>query len=92
MERLKTMFGVKVGDEELGEYVEKEANVWGQAEIGDEAKEVLNLEKSLDCTKSLIASRPRLRSRKVLRLLGGRKRKMRMKDQRLKKRSLKMNN
>ena len=45
VERLKTMFGVKVGDEELGEYVEKEANVWGQAEIGDEAKEVLNLGK-----------------------------------------------
>ena len=44
-ERVATLFGVKVGDNELGEYEEKAANVWGKAEIGDEAKEVLNLGK-----------------------------------------------
>ena len=44
-EKVGTIFGVKVGDEELGEYIEKVANVWGKAEIGDEAKEVINLGK-----------------------------------------------
>ena len=44
-EQVGTMFGVKVGDEELGEYEEKAANVWGRAEVGDEAKAVLNLGK-----------------------------------------------
>ena len=39
------MFGVKVGDEHLSDFVEKPANVWGKAEIGEEAKEVLNLGK-----------------------------------------------
>ena len=44
-EKIATMFGVKVGDKELGEHEDKPANVWGKAEVGEEAKEVLNLGK-----------------------------------------------
>ena len=44
-EEIATLFGVKVGDKELGEHEDKPANVWGKAEVGDEAKEVLNLGK-----------------------------------------------
>ena len=43
--RVGTLFGVKVGDDELSDYEVKPANVWGKAEIGEEAKEVLNLGK-----------------------------------------------
>ena len=39
------VFGVKVGDEALGEYVEKPANIWGGGELSDVEKNVLNLPK-----------------------------------------------
>ena len=44
-ENVSTIFGVKVGDKELEEHKKKPANVWGGAEITNEAKEVLNLGK-----------------------------------------------
>ena len=44
-EKVNTLFGVKVGDNELDAYKEKPANIWGNAEVGEEAKEVLNLGK-----------------------------------------------
>ena len=37
--------GVKVGDAELGDSVEKQANIWVTTVITKEAKEVLNLGK-----------------------------------------------
>ena len=44
-ENVTNLFGVKIGDNELDDYIEKPANIWGNAEVGEEAKEVLNLGK-----------------------------------------------
>ena len=52
-ENVGNMFGVKVGNEELSEYEDKPANVWGKAEVGDEAKNVLNLGKKFRLLQKL---------------------------------------
>ena len=39
------VFGVNVGDSELDDFVEKPANVWGNVDVTDEAKQVLSLGK-----------------------------------------------
>ena len=64
-EEIATLFGVKVGDKELGEHEDKPANVWGKAEVGDEAKEVLNLGKKFRIHQRLdsIANRTEIEKR-----------------------------
>ena len=52
-ERVSTVFGVKVGDQELEEHKEKPANVWGGTEVSKEAKEVLNLGKKFRLQQKL---------------------------------------
>ena len=52
-ERVSTVFGVKVGDQELEEHKEKPANIWGGTEVSKEAKEVLNLGKKFRLQQKL---------------------------------------
>ena len=45
VEEENKLFGVKVGDSELSEYVSKPANIWGGAQTKKEGEEVLKLDK-----------------------------------------------